>query len=332
MSTVAACCAHMDLAHSQDYPSRTVKVIVPFPAGGGTDKITRVVTERLAQALKQPFVIDNRGGASANIGAALVAKSPADGHTILVGAPNHTANISLYQNLGYDILVDLVPVTMLAATPLMLVVHPSLGIKDLRQLIDYAKKNPDKLAYASNGAGSAPHLAAEMFCQQTGTRMTHIPYRGSAPAVLAALTGEVQVMFGSVPSVHEFVKVNKLIALGVTSGQRTPLVPEVPTLSAAGLPGYEMLTWYGFFVPKGTPPEVIRRLYESTHEVLEDAEIRNSFLKQGYERVGNTPSGIFPFRQAGSGKTRGRHQGREHQNGIGAWFHCARKAHLQRNS
>jgi len=248
------------------------------------------VTSKLEGLLGQPLVVENKGGASTNIGAAFVARSASDGYTVLVGAPNLTANATLYKDLSYNLKTDLAPVTMLAAAPLVLVVNPAVPVNTVDELIAYSKANPKALTYASNGSGSAPFLAAEMFKQMSGASLLHVPYRGSAPAMVAILGNEVQVMFGSLPSTLQHIKAGKLKALAVTSPKRSTMAPDIPTVAELGFPEYQAVTWYGFFVPHGTPAEVIDKLYASTDKVLQMPAVRDNLNRQGFDAVGNTPA------------------------------------------
>ena len=275
---------------ADDYPSRPTRIVVPYPPGGFNDTLARTVGDRLAKAWKQPVVVDNRPGGNTVLGNSLVAKSPPDGYTILVTPLPFSALPSLYGNkLPYDALKDFTPLVWAGSTQNALVVRPDLGLNSLRELIDYAKKNPGKLNFGSTGSGSSNHLSMELFMSMTGTRMTHVPYKGSAPAVMAMLGGEIDVLFDNVPNVMQQIKAGKLKPLAVTGTSRAALLPETPTVMEAGVPGYEVTVWFGMQMPAGTPRSVVERANQDIVRILRDPEVVRLFREQGVEVVASTP-------------------------------------------
>ena len=266
------------------YPSKPVKLVVPMAPGGNGDIIARLIGQDLAAALKQPLIIDNRPGAGGNIGADAVAKSPADGYTLVLGAVGtHAINASLYKKMPYDIQRDFTPVTMMASVPNVLVVHPSLPVNSVQELIAYGKKNPGKLNFASSGGGSSIHLSGEMFKSMTGVEMAHVAYKGSAPALNDLLAGQVQLMFDNLPTSLPHIKAGKLRALAVTSTKRSPALPSVPTMIEAGVPGFEAGSWFGILAPAGTPKDVVAKLDADIEKSLARSDMKQKLIERGFQ-------------------------------------------------
>lgn len=271
------------------FPDRPVKLIVPFPPGGGTDILARPIAQKLGEKWKQPVIIENRAGAGGNIGTEAAARSPADGYTLVLGTVGtHAINQSLYRNLPYDATRDFVAITMVANTPNVLVLNPGVHARSVRELIALAKAKPGTLNYASPGNGSPPHLAAEIFKSMAGVSITHVPYKGSAPAMTDLLGGQVQMMIANAPVVLPYIKSGKLIGLASTSATRPALLRDLPTLSESGLKGYEADTWYGLFAPAGTPPAVVEKLNADVVAVLKSPEIQAFFAEQGAEAIADS--------------------------------------------
>jgi tripartite-type tricarboxylate transporter receptor subunit TctC len=283
-------------AAAQAWPSRPIRYVVPFPAGGTTDIIARAVAAELSKTLGQQVVIDNRGGAGGNIGTDIVAKSAPDGYTILMGTVGtHGINVSLYPKLPYDAIKDFAPVTLVATVPNVLEVHPAVPVKNVKELIAYAKANPGKLNFASSGNGTSIHLSGELFKSMTGIDMVHIPYKGSAPALADLAGGQANLMFDNLPSSMPLIKAGKLHALAVTSAKRSAAMPDLPTIAEAGVPGYDSSSWFGVLAPAGTPREIVSRLNAEIVKALSAPEIRERLQSQGAEPVGNTPEQFAAF-------------------------------------
>ena len=276
-------------AFAQGYPARPVRMIVPYPPGGPTDVLARIVAVKLSEALGQAFAIDNKAGASGMIGAAEVAKAAPDGYTLLGNASIHVINPSLYPKSAFDAIADFTPVTQLAGVPLILVVNNDLPVRSVRELIAYAKANPGKLNFASSGNAAAQHLAGESFKIAAGAQMQHVPYKGSAPALTDLIGGQVQLMFDSMPSAMPHVKAGKLRPLAVTTAKRSAAVPDLPTVAEAGVAGYDISTWYGLWAPKGTPREITERIASETAKILKLPDVRERYAALGAEPIGSTP-------------------------------------------
>jgi tripartite-type tricarboxylate transporter receptor subunit TctC len=277
-------------ALAADFPVKPVRLIVPFPPGGANDFTARLLAPALGSALGQNVLIDNRPGGGANIGAEVVAKSIPDGHALLMGAVVHSVNATLYSKLAYSITRDFAPVTLLATTPNILVVHPSVPAKSVKDLIALVRSRPGQLDYASAGNGSAPHLAGALFNSMAGTTMVHIPYKGSAPAMVALISGECAVGFVSAPSVLQHVKSGRLRGIAITGTRRSAMVPDLPTVNEAGVRGYESGGWFGLLAPAGTPAEVVNRLQADTVKVLEAPDMRERMETNGLTFIGSTPA------------------------------------------
>lgn len=278
------------------WPSKPVRIVVPFPAGGTTDILARAIAPELSRAFGQQFVVDNRGGAGGNVGADIVAKSTGDGYTLLMGTVGtHGINRALYNKLPYDPIKDFVPVTMVAGVPNVMVMQTekarSMGINSVPDFIKYAKAHPGKMNMASSGNGTSIHLAGELFKSMTGTFMVHLPYRGSGPAMLDLVGGTVDVMFDNLPSSMAQIKAGKLKALAVTSRQRSAALPDVPTIEeAAGLKGFDATSWFGLLAPAGTPPEIANRIQQEVAKSLNSPAIKEKLLAQGAIPSGSTPA------------------------------------------
>jgi tripartite-type tricarboxylate transporter receptor subunit TctC len=274
---------------AQEYPNKPIKFVVPYPPGGGTDVVARIVNEPLATALGQPIIIDNRGGAAGNLGTDIVAKAPADGYTILFTLSSHTINPKLYERLPFDVERDFIPVSLVALIPQILVVNPSVPITSIKELIAYAKANPGKLNYASVGIGSPAHVAGELFKQKTGIDMVHVPYKGGGPAITDTIGGQVQLAFVSLPAALQHVKSGRLRAIAVTSAKRSASAPDVPTIAEAGVPGYEAATWTGVIGPAGLSRPVLLKLNAAVNHAIESPAFLARFAKIGDEPAGGTP-------------------------------------------
>lgn len=272
------------------YPIKPVRLIVPMAAGGNGDIIARLMGQDLTVALGQPVLIENKPGAGGNIGADAVAKSPADGYTLVLGAVGtHAINASLYKKMPYDIQRDFVPVTMMAAVPNVLVVHPSLPVHSVQELIAYGRKNPGRLNFASSGAGSSIHLSGEMFKSMTGVDMAHVAYKGSAPALTDLVGGQVQLMFDNLPTSLTHIQAGRLRALAVTSLERSPSLPAVPTLAESGLPGFEAGSWFGILAPAGTPRDVVATLDRDIQKSLATPEMKKKLIDRGFQPIVKGP-------------------------------------------
>jgi tripartite-type tricarboxylate transporter receptor subunit TctC len=276
-------------AQNAEYPDKPIRLIVPYPPGGGTDVIARIVQQRFQALLGQPILIDNRGGAGGSIGTDVVAKSPPDGYTVLFTLSSHTINPSFYQKLPFDTVKDFEPVGMVASLPQILVANTQFPANTVAELITLAKAKPGTLSFASVGNGSPGHLAGELFKLRTGTEMTHIPYRGGGPAVTDVLGGQVSLLWVSIPAAAQFVKAGKLKALAVSTKKRSAAFPDVPTVQEAGVPDFEVDSWYAVFVPAKTPRPVIDKLNRVINAVVREPAIRDKLLAQGSEGVGGTP-------------------------------------------
>jgi len=276
-------------AQSQ-YPSRPLRIIVPQSPGASTDLTARLIGQRLSEAVKQPVVVDNRPGAGSIHGTDIVAKATPDGYTLLVVASSISINPSIYAKLPYDTLRDLAPVTQLSAFPNMLVVHPSVPVKTVQDLIALAKAKPGQLNYASAGSGTGTHLSAELFKSMTGVDMVHVPYKGGGPAVIALVGGQVQLMFGTTVALLPQVRAGKLRAIAVTTAKRSPAAPDVPTVAESGVPGFDHGPWNGMFTTGRTPDSIIARLNREVVQILHSPEVKSMFTKEGAEPVGNKPS------------------------------------------
>lgn len=273
-----------------NYPTKPVRLIVPFPPAGTTDILARAVAQKLSETWGQQVVVDNHPGAGGNIGSDLVAKAAPDGYTLLMGTVGtHAINPSLYSKMPYDHVKDFVPVILVAGVPNVLVVNPSLPVKSVRELIDYAKANPGKLNFASSGNGTSIHLSGELFKTMTGVQMTHVPYKGSSPALTDLMGGQVQLMFDNLPSSLSFIKAGKLRALAVTSSQRSATLPELPTLAESGLPGFEASSWFGVLAPAGTPKEIVDKINGAVAAWLATPEAKEKLLAQGAIAAGGPP-------------------------------------------
>jgi tripartite-type tricarboxylate transporter receptor subunit TctC len=279
------------MSQNSSFPNRPIRLVVPFPAGGTTDIVGRAVAQEFTKVFGQQAIVENRAGAGGNIGSEAVAKAPADGYTLLVNTVGtHGINQALYQRLPFDPVKDFAPVTLVAMVPNVLVVHPSVNATNVAELIRLAKSRPGKLNYASSGNGTSIHLAAELFKSMTGTFITHIPYRGSAPAIADLIAGQVDLMFDNLPSALPHIKAGKLRALGVTSAKPSAALPGVPTIAEAGnLNGYEASSWFGVMAPAGTPKDIVLRLQQTISKGLASGELRDRLASQGAEPVGNTP-------------------------------------------
>lgn len=275
---------------ADNYPSKPVKVIVPFPPGGTTDTLMRIVSPRLSKALGQPVVIENKSGASATVGADFVAKAAPDGYTLLVGAAHHTIAQSVFAKLPYSFDRDLAPIGAMALVPNIVVVNNTVPAKSIQELVAISKADPDKYNYASAGPGSAHHLIGEMFKLRTGAKLTHIPYRGSAPAVADLLGGQVSVMFDTVTSSLPHIKAQKLRPLAVTTAKRSSALPDVPTLIEAGVPNFDVGTWFGMLAPAATPAEITEKVSRELATILKDPEVQKQLLAQGIEPTPGTPA------------------------------------------
>jgi tripartite-type tricarboxylate transporter receptor subunit TctC len=278
------------------FPAKPVRIVVPFPPGGPLDATGRAIAQKLSEAWGQSVVVDNRPGAGGNIGADLVAKSPPDGYTVVMGAlSTHAVNPSLYPSMPYDAVRDFAPITLVAVTPNVLVVNPALPVHSLAELIAYAKANPNKLSFGSGSNGSAGHLAGELFKVDTGTDVVHVPYKGAAPAMQALLAGDTQFMFDNLASSMPQVKAGKLRALAVTTAKRSSLVPELPTMAEAGLTGFDISTWFGLLAPAGTPPDVIAKWNADVVKILKSPDMRERLMAQGAEPAPTTSAEFAVF-------------------------------------
>ena len=283
--------AIVDATATDVYPAKALRLIVPFPPGGPADALARLVGDKLSASLGKAVVVDNRPGAGGNIGMELGARSAPDGYTlVLAPAGNLTVNPFLYRNVPYDVGRDFAPVTVIAAVPNVLVVHPSVPAKSVAELVRHAKAHPGTLNYSSPGNGSGAHLAGELFKSMTGVDIVHIPFNGIAPAVTAVVGGQVQIMFAGAPSALPQVKAGRLVALGVASPKRIAAAPELPTLAESGLPGFDVTSWYSIVVPSGTPNDIIARLRSEIASALTQPDIQEKLAGLGAEPIGNTPA------------------------------------------
>lgn len=285
----ALICSAMQVVTAADYPAKPVRLVVPFPAGGPVDITARTLSPRLSDVLGQRILVDNRGGAGGILGSDIVAKSPADGHTLLLCTTGNAINVSVVPNLPYDIRKDFAPISMVVIITSILVVHPALPVKSVRDLIALARAQPDALSYASTGNGAPTHLAGELFKSMAGIKMLHVPYKGASLAVVDLLSGHVQLSFISAPGVMPHVKNGRLRVIAVTNAKRSLLLPDAPTISEAGLRGFESEGWHGLFAPTGTPKPVIDRLYKEFAAALRDPKISAQLLAGGAEPVGMPP-------------------------------------------
>ena len=287
---VCLICGFASLAPAQaQYPTKSIRFVVPFPPGGGTDTMARAIGGRLGEGLGQQVVVDNRGGGGANIGAEIAAKSPPDGHTLFMLTGTHTVNYTLYRNLGYNVLKDFVPVSMLGGTAYVVVVHPSVPVKSVKELVALAKARPDEISHSSSGTGSGPHLAGEFFKSMTGTKMLHIPYKGGGPSVIGLVSGEAMVGFTTTPSCIFQIKAGRLRGLAVSTAKRSPFLPDLPTVAQAGVPGYETSAWYGMVVPTGTPADAIARLNAEAAKAMTFADVKSRLDATGMVPGTSTP-------------------------------------------
>lgn len=278
---IAAACSN---AHAQAYPNKPIRLIVAFPAGGGSDVMGRVLVARLAERLGQSFVVDNRPGAGGSIGTEAAVKSPADGYTLQLGSTSEVSiNRSLYTKLTYDPLKDLAPIGMVATTPMVLIVHPSMPVKDVKQLVAFAKARAGQIHYGSAGSGSTTHLAAELFKSTAGIDIVHVPYKGAPPALADLTGGHVQMMFSTLPATLPLVRGNRLRPLAVSSLKRADSLPQVPTMAEAGIAGYEVEYWYGLFAPRDTAAQTIALLNKHLTAALRSPELQSDIRKQGAE-------------------------------------------------
>ena len=276
-------------AQAQRYPSRAVHIVVPFSAGGPNDIIVRLVAQKLTEAWRQPVVVENRAGAGGNIGTDFVAKAPPDGYTLLSVGPGSLVINPLIGKVPYDTARDFAPVTLMARAPNALVAHPSLPANSVKELIALARSQPGSINYGSGGKGSTPHLAGALFAVMAGIELTHVPYKGTAPAMADLVGGQVQIAFLGIPSVLPHVKSGKLRVLAVTGQRRSPELPEVPTVDEAGVPGYEVSPWYGLLAPAGTPREIVERLAAEVTKVVRAVEMKEKLAGQGAETAGGSP-------------------------------------------
>jgi tripartite-type tricarboxylate transporter receptor subunit TctC len=284
-------------ALAQAYPSKTVRLIDGFSPGGSTDIVGRLIAQKLSESFGQPVVVENRPGATGTVAAEMVAKSAPDGHVMLIVPLTFTVSPSLYK-LPYDPVKDLLPVTLVASAPLMLVVHPSMPVKSVAELIAYAKASPGKLHFGSGGVGSTPHLAGEMLKSMAGIEATHVPYKGGGPALADLASGQIQFMVENIPSTAPYVTSGRLRALAVTDLKRSPVLPDVPTLDESGLKGYQIVGWNGLFLPAGTPPAIVDKLHAEVAKALAQADVKERLAAMGFQGVGDTPQHFAAFVQA----------------------------------
>ncbi len=290
MSVVAALALLLGAlpAFGQTYPRSPVRVIVPFPAGGGVDAAGRILAQRLSESFGKPFLIENRGGANGNIGTEAAAKSPSDGATLLFTGAGFVTNPSLYRSVPYDPVRDFEPVSLMALGPNVLVVHPSLPVKSVRELIALARTQPGRIGFAGSGSGSTPHLAGELFNAMAGVQMVHIPYRGSGPAMIGLLAGEAPVMFLPAINAGGHVAAGRLRAIAVTSRERLQAMPDLPTVSEAGLPGYESSQWYGLLAPAGTQSDVLALLNSQVANIMRTSDMKTRMTNDGLLPIGGS--------------------------------------------
>jgi tripartite-type tricarboxylate transporter receptor subunit TctC len=290
-------------ANAQSYPSNPIRFVVPYPAGGPLDTVARLLGQKVSESVHQPVIVDNKPGAGGNIGADAVAKSAGDGYTILMGAvATHAINPTLYPAIPYDAARDFIPVTQVASTPNVLVVNPSVPASSVREFIAYAKANPGKLNFGSGSTGSAGHLAGELFKTMAGVDMIHVPYKGAAPAMNDLIGGQIQVMFDNLASSLAQVRAGRIRALAVTTARRSALAPELPTIAESGLPGFDVNTWFGIFLPAGTPRDVVTRLHVEFTRALALPEIREKMMALGAEPIGSNPEEFAAYIRAESEK------------------------------
>jgi tripartite-type tricarboxylate transporter receptor subunit TctC len=289
----AACAALLAAAAgdilAQPYPVKPVRLVVPSSPGGGTDIVARLLAPDLSKRLGQQVLIENRAGAGTMIGIDAVAKSPADGYTLLMGLSTLAINPALFRKVPYDAMRDFAPVTLAVSSPAILVVHPSVPARSVKELIVFARARPGQLNYASAGSGTFPHMSMELFLSMAKLRMEHIPYKGTGPATIDLIAGQVAAMTGTILSVMGHIRAGRLHALGITSSSRSASAPGVPTIAEAGLPGYEATQWYGLLAPAQTPRDIVSRLHAETTRALQMPEIRERFVADGADPVGNTP-------------------------------------------
>jgi tripartite-type tricarboxylate transporter receptor subunit TctC len=283
-------------AQAQAFPTKAITIIVPFSAGGTTDILARVLGQFISKDLGQPVIIDNRAGAGGNIGTQLVARAAPDGYTILMGTVGtHAINQSLYPKLAFDPIKDFAPLTRVALVPNLLVANPAQPFKTVKELMAYTKANPGKVTFGSSGSGTSIHLSGELFKQMAGVDIQHVAYKGSAPAVNDLLGNHIAIMFDNMPSAISHVKAGKLRPLAVTTAQRSPALPDVPTVAEAGVPGYEATSWFGLLAPAKTPAPVVAKLNAAILKALADPDVKNKLLEQGAEPAGETPAQFAAF-------------------------------------
>ncbi len=288
--TLIAALAACSGVHAQSFPVKPLRLIVPFPAGGSTDVLARLVAEKLGEALGQQVIVDNRPGANGTIGTEMVAKAPADGYTLLMaGIGTLAINAALYSRINYDPVRDFAPVTQVAAVPNILVVHPSLPVKTVKDLIALAQANPGKLTFSSSGSGSSDHMSGELFKTMGRVDLVHVPYKGGAPAIVDVIGGQVSLTFSNQPTALPHVKTGKLRGVAVTSSKRSAAAPELPTISESGLPGYDVSSWHGVAAPANTPREIVLRLSHEIVKGMNQPAARERLNALAFDPVGSTP-------------------------------------------
>ena len=278
------------VSFSASYPQKAITLVVPFAAGGGTDSIARDLAKNLSESLGQSVIVDNRGGGGGAIGAQFVAKSEPDGHTLLFVTSTFITHAATESTPTYDVERDFVPISLLGRGPLMIVANKELGLKTVSQVIQLAKKSPGEINFCSAGLGSINHLSGELFKQKTNTQMTHVPYKGSGPATLDLLAGRVQIFFATIPTMLQYVETGRVTLLAVTSEKRSPLCPNIPTVSESGVPSFEISTWWGVVAPAGTPNEVVQKLNQEIQKAANKNPLRGRLVKEGAQIYQSTPS------------------------------------------
>jgi len=292
----AFCTGHFaGSALADDFPNRSLRLVVPYPPGGGTDIVARALGQKLTEAWKQNVVVDNRGGAGGNIGTELVARAVPDGYTLLIAISSFTVNPSIFKQLPWDPVRDFAPISKVGSSAYILVVHPSVPARSVSQLIALARAKPDALSFASSGIGGPLHLAGELLKTRANINMVHVPYKGAGPAIIDLLAGQVQVLFGSSVTMLPLIRNGRLRALATTSAARLAAAPEIPTMAEAGVPDCEVDGWYGILAPAGTPPDRVRKLSDQLAAILRAPEMRERFAKEGREAMGTTPEEFSRF-------------------------------------